>query len=148
MKHSKRFFLGLVLFSPLSLLLAVAEEQPATEPGRPAVMPEQLICDGLPYVEGGVAMAPVRQVCDFLRAKISVHDGLLTIVKNFGEPNVARTISMRIGGKSAQVWDGGISRTVALPKATESRLGTLFVPAKFLVEILGGELLSDKNFKP
>lgn len=110
--------------------------------------PQRLICDGLPYVESGVAIAPARQVCEFLRAKLSVHDGLLTIVKTFDEPAVTRTISMRIGGKSAQVWDGDTSRTVSLPKTTESRLGTVFVPAKFLIEILGGELVTDKTFKP
>ena len=120
------------------------QESRAAEPPTP----ERLICDGLPYVESGVAMAPVRPVCDFLRAKLGVHDGLLTIVKTFDEPTVTRTISMRIGGKSAQVWDGAASRTISLSRATESRLGTVFVPAKFLVEILGGELLTDKNFKP
>lgn len=137
----------------LCLILSVpflGHAEPSEEQGvvGEVATPERLICDGLPYVEGGVAMAPARQVCEFLRAKLSVHDGLLTIVKTFDEPAVTRTISMRIGGKSAQVWDGDTSRTVSLPKATESRLGTVFVPAKFLIEILGGELVTDKNFKP
>ena len=125
-----------------------AREQHGNEAISGPVAPERLICDGLPYVENGVAMVPVRPVCDFLQAKLSVTDGLLTVVKTFDEPNIVRTVSMRIGGKSAQIWDGGSSRTVALSKATESRLGTVFVPAKFWVEILGGELVADRSFKP
>ena len=137
----------------MPLLAARAGEEPVTNENpvpnlnSPTAIPERLVCDGLPYIENGVAMAPARPVCDFLRAKLSVADGLLTIGKNFDEPNIARTVSMRIGGKSAQVWDGGVSRNVVLPKATESRLGTVFVPAKFLVEILGGELLAEQKSK-
>ena len=126
-----------------------ATAPPSVEAVTPTVSsPERLICDGLPYVDEGTAMVPARQVCDFLEATITFHDGLLTIVKTFGEPNLARSISMRMGGKSAQIWDGGASRSVNLPRAAEMRLNTVFVPAKFLVEILGGELVIDKNFVP
>lgn len=143
----------------VSLLLpccvALAEEVvngtlPSLPPveSKPLAAPERLLCDGLPYVDEGTAMVPARPVCEFLNAKITFHDGLLTVVKTFGEPNIARSISMRIGGKSAQIWDGGASRAINLPRATEKRLNTIFVPAKFLVEILGGELTNDKDFVP
>lgn len=109
---------------------------------------QELLCDGLPYVDRGVAMVPARQVCDFLGAKIVFADNLLTIVKSFGEPNQSRMVSVRIGGKSAQISDGSSSRNVALPRLAELRLGTIFLPAKFLVEILGGELEVNKQFVP
>ena len=133
--------------SSLDLPLAPSSAPPLGEIA-PLPAPERLICDGLPYVDEGIAMVPARQVCDFLKAKITFHDGLLTIVKTFGEPNIARSISMRMGGKSAQVWDGGASRTVDFPRPAEKRLNVVFVPAKFLVEILGGELVVDKDFVP
>ncbi len=140
----------LLPFSPLQ-----ADEVVLDLPSAPLVAekssinaPERLICDGLPYVDSGTSMAPARQVCEFLKAKITFQDGLLTIVKTFDEPNMARTISMRMGGKSAQIWDGGSSRVVNLSLAAEKRLNTVFLPAKFLVEILGGELVSDSNFVP
>lgn len=123
---------------------------PPDMPPPPAtrIIPERVLCDGLPHVDRGVAMAPVRPVCDFLKADLVFHDGLLTLTKNFGGPNLARTVSMRLGGKSAQIWDGGASRSVNLPRPAESRLGTLFLPAKFLVEILGGQLEVDKEGIP
>ncbi len=87
-------------------------------------------------------MAPLRTVCDFLKATTTYQDGLLSLVKTF-EGGTARTVTLRLGGKSAQVWDGAAPRTVALARPAESRLGVIFVPAKFLSEILGGQVEVD-----
>lgn len=131
--------------SPQPAINSAVENQPPVET---TPTPEKLLCDGLPYIDQGTSMVPLRPVCEFFGAKLTFHDGLLTVVKTFGEPNLTRSISMRMGGKSAQIWDGGASRFVGLPRAAELRLDTVFVPAKFLVEILGGELELDKNFVP
>jgi hypothetical protein len=109
-----------------------------------AVLPERIISDGLPYSDRGVAMVPLRPVVAFLRATTTYHDGLVTIVKNF-EGGAARTVTLRLGGRSAQIWDGGASRAVPLARSAESRLGVIFLPAKFLVEILGGQLSVHKD---
>lgn len=146
-----------LLICGAALAQAVAPDALATSPTvetNPVAIkasvtaPERLICDGLPYVDQGTSMVPARQVCDFLQAKLTFNDGLLSIVKTFSEPALTRTIAMRMGGKSAQIWDGGVSRFVNLPHACEARLGTVFVPAKFLVEMLGGEIVTDKQFVP
>jgi hypothetical protein len=132
-----------LVFALLLLSLSVAQaELPSV-----ATSPPPVSLNAAGYADNGVAMAPLRPVCDFLKAQVSFHDGLITIVKTFGEPNLARTITLRLGGKSAQIWDGA-SRVVTLSRPAESRLGTIFLPAKFLVEILGGELEVDKTGVP
>ena len=135
----------------LALLCAASplfadEDVPVLPPAPPPVI-ENLVSDGTPYVEHGVAMAPLAVTCDFLGAKVTCVDGLVTVVKSFAE-GAARTITFRLGGKTAQIIDGGNTRTVKLDRSPEARLGTSFAPAKFMVEILGGELEVDAESVP
>ena len=145
MKHSVFLALALCALQP-----ALADEAPTALPvlpAPPAPVALKLIADGSPYAEHGVAMAPLTATCEFLGAKVTCIDGLVTMVKSF-EGGAARTVTFRFGGKSAQVIEGGNTRAVKLDRAPEERLGTGFAPAKFVVEILGGELEVDAKGVP
>src|SRR5690606_15052565 len=91
------------------------------------------------YVDNGVTMAPLRAVSEFLGAKIQHGDGILTISRVANEGR-ARSMTFRVGGKSAQVRENFEIKTIALPLAVETRLGVTFVPLRALVEGLGARL--------
>jgi len=86
-------------------------------------------------------MAPMRPVCSFLDASLQYSDGIITITKTFAsDPPGQRTITLRSGGRTARIQDSGGSRTVNLPRPAEERLGTVFLPLRFIVQALGAEL--------
>lgn len=102
---------------------------------------EKIITDVPPYTDKAVAMAPMRPLCAFLGAHVEYSDGIITLTKNFGQtPPGTRIITIRTGGGVAQVQDATGRHTMRLALPAEERLNVVFVPLRFIVQILGGSV--------
>ena len=113
----------------------------ATPPAIVSGIPEKIRTDVPPYTDRAIAMAPLKPLCEFLGAKPQYSDGIVTLSKTFLQnPPGLRTITVRTGGTVAQIQDGNGQRAVRLPLPVEVRLGAIFVPLRFTVEALGGEV--------
>lgn len=111
------------------------------------------------YVDKGVAMIPIRPICDFLGLEISYRSGLISISGTLPAPivpledqspesadnqnqsdantNTAHSnppifVNFRDGSRIAQIIQGTHNRTSTLDLAPETRLGVTFVPLRFL----------------
>lgn len=85
------------------------------------------------YIDRGTTMVPVRPLCEFLGIKLRSSDGVLTFMQE-SEEDASRfkVVSLRTGGKSAQITQNGKIRNMALPLPAETRLGTTFLPLRFM----------------
>ncbi|MBV9467906.1 MAG: hypothetical protein JO316_23205 [Abitibacteriaceae bacterium] len=102
---------------------------------------EKIITDVPPYTDKAVAMAPMRPLCAFLGAHVEYSDGIITLTKSFGQtPPGTRIITIRTGGGVAQVQDTTGRHTVRLSLPAEERLNVVFVPLRFIVQVLGGSV--------
>lgn len=89
------------------------------------------------YIDSGVTMAPMRPLCDFLGIGVNVLDGILTLTQPIEETGKTKMITLRLGGKNAQISLGGAPQTVALGLPAETRLGNTFLPVRFIKESFG-----------
>lgn len=94
--------------------------------------PRQLFSAVPLYVDRGVTMVPLRPLCDFAGAKLSLQNGLVSI----RTPSTPSTlVQVRIGSREAQVV-GVSKRKMPLSLPLEARLQSLFAPLRFAVEAL------------
>lgn len=85
------------------------------------------------YIDRGTTMVPVRPLCDFLGIKLKSSDGVLTFMQESDEAaSLFKVVTVRVGGKSAQIAQNGKIRNLALALPAELRLGTTFLPLRFM----------------
>jgi hypothetical protein len=73
------------------------------------------------YIDRGTTMVPVRPLCDFLGIKLTSSDGVLTFMQESDEDaSRFKVVSLRAGGKSAQVTQNGKISKLALSCAMPS----------------------------
>ena len=127
-----------VLPTPLPTPLATQTQPVANSQGD-----EVIIKSVIPsYVDQGVMMVPMRPLCDFLGVKNTYHDSIITLVAE--KPRLI-TVTLRAGGETAQIQSGGETKTMRLPLRAEERLGTTFLPLRFLADAFEAEIVRNKT---
>jgi len=90
------------------------------------------------YIDRGTTMVPVRPLCDFLGIKITSSDGVLTFMQESEEETSRfKVVSLRTGGRSAQITQSGKISKLALALPAETRLGNTFLPLSFMRDAFG-----------
>jgi hypothetical protein len=85
------------------------------------------------YIDRGTTMVPIRPLCEFLGVKIGTADGVLSFTQELpDEPERFRVVTLRVGGRSAQLSERGTTRKIALQLPAETRLGNTFLPLRFV----------------
>ncbi len=93
------------------------------------------------YIDRGTTMVPIRPLCDFLDVKIGAADGILSFTQELpDEPDRFRVVTLRIGGRSAQISERGETRKIALQLPAETRLGNTFLPLRFVRDAFGATI--------
>lgn len=93
------------------------------------------------YIDRGTTMVPIRPLCDFLGVKIGAADGILSFTQVLPDSEDRfRVITLRVGGRSAQLSERGEIRKIALQLPAETRLGNTFLPLRFVRDAFGATI--------
>lgn len=116
---------------------------PTSSPAVPGVEAAMLLpikLDVPPYTDKGISMVPMRPLFSFLGASVSYKEGTITIVKRFENPPDTRVIVLRVGGSMGRIQESSGERLIHLAAPAEERLGTVFVPLRFVAEALDAKV--------
>ena len=93
------------------------------------------------YIDRGTTMVPIRPLCEFMGIKIGASDGILSFTQEL--PDAAdrfRVVTLRVGGRGAQISERGETRSIALQLPAETRLGNTFLPLRFVRDAFGATI--------
>lgn len=102
---------------------------PSTTAAAPHLAPRQLFSAVPLYIDRGVTMVPLRPLCAFAGARLSLQNGLVEIRQ------ASRLVQVRISSRQAQIVNVS-RRKMSLSLPLEARLQSLFAPLRFAVEVL------------